>query len=85
MLHMIDTVEQGHDKALTNNLRPGERQRPVELRRLRRHPEHLNALLEASRTWHLDLEIAQNDTLDAQLSGIRGQRLRPQQQSDVST
>ena len=81
--NVVDPVQERHDDRLAHALRRRERERRLELRRLRRHPEDVDLAVELAGRLHVDLEVSENDALDAQPAGMPRQRLGPEQEDDV--
>ena len=67
---VVDAVQERHDDGLADALGRSEGERRVEVRRLRRHPEHVDLAVERACDRDLDLEVAEDDALDAQPAGM---------------
>src|SRR5262249_35841674 len=81
---MVDAVHHRNDHGIADPLRRRELERRLELRRLDRHPENIDVSLERRRRRHLDLELTEDDALDAQACGMSLQRRRAKQEDDVA-
>ena len=80
---MVDAVQQRNDHGVADAFGTRELESPVQLRRLRRHPEDIDISVERRRGRDVDREIAEHDALDPEAARMLRDGLRPEQEEDV--
>ena len=81
--NVVDAVQQRDDDSLADAFGRRELERRLELGRVRRHPEHVDLSVKCRRRRDVHLEIAEDDTLDAQPARVSRKRLRPEEEQDI--
>ena len=81
---MVDPIQQRHHDGSPDALGRSERERRLEVGRLRRDPEDVDFALELPGHVDLGLEVAEHGAFDADPAWMLGERLRPEQQDDVT-
>ena len=81
---MVEAVQKRDHGRLVHALGRRQLERRLELRRLCRHPEHIDLLLEP-RGANVDVEVAEHRTLDDQAAAVPLQRVGPHEQDDLGS
>ncbi len=81
---MVDAVQERHDDGCSDPLRRRERERRLEVRRLRRDPEHVDLPVELCGHLDVGLEVAEHGALHADPARVARERLRPEEEDDVA-
>ncbi len=82
---MVEAVQKRDHGRLVHPLWRRQLERRLELRRLCRHPEHVDLLLEPRRGANADVEVAEHRTLDDQTAAVPLQCVGPHEQDDLGS
>jgi hypothetical protein len=82
---VVHAVQQWNDDGVADTFGRRELERRLQLRRLGRHPEHVDLPVQLARRRHVHLERAEDRALDAQPGRVARERLRPEEQHDICT